>query len=203
VGTELINENHVIKVAFDKKLSTKITKKQALGMLCSSNYLHVEQAAQQHSGISDVAYRLAKYIGNQLPYGEVNLLDYILSDALTAWESFYEEHGARAAYHAYCLTIKELLPLVFNYRVRSKKRLMPYNASIWNCVSDNIYEWVSQCQVNEVEIEIGQVDSRLTQSEMSLLVSHNVFSRIDMMQWGLPPEGVFGVIQGKNSMVRT
>lgn len=199
---DAIGNEGVIKVSFDKYVSPKMTKKKALALICSSNTHHVEQAAHQHSGVMEVACRLAQYMGNKLPYGESNLLDYILSDALTSWESFYEERGSRAAYQAYCLTIRELLPLVFNYRVRSKKRLMPYNASIWNCVSESIFEWLALCQSNDVEVEVGDIDSRLSQNEMSLLVSHNVFSRIDMMQWGLPPEGVFGFVSGEKAMVR-
>ncbi|MCI2286058.1 hypothetical protein L3081_24865 [Colwellia sp. MSW7] len=182
-------EQNVIKINFNRKNITNLTKRQAMAMICTSNVCHIEQAGQHHGGVPELAYRLAQYVGNILPFGEANLLDYILSDALTAWDSVYEEQGARVAYQSYCMTIRELLPLVFNYRVSSKKRLMPYSAAIWNCVTQGIFEWLNDCQLNDVEIEMGSYDSTLTPKEMSLLVSHKVFSRIDMMHWGLPPEG--------------
>ena len=183
------NNQNVVKINLNRKNITNLTKRQAMAMICTSSVCHIEQAGQHHGGVPELAYRLAQYLGDILPYGEANLLDYILSDALTAWDSVYEEHGARAAYQAYSIKIKELLPLVFNYRVSSKKRLMPYSAAIWNCVTQGVFEWLDDCQLNDVEIEVGQPDSTLTPNEMSLLVSHKIFSRIDMMHWGLPPEG--------------
>lgn len=193
------SNSRVVRVNFNRKNITGLTKKQLMTMICPSNACYIEQAGQHHVGVPELACRLALYIGNILPFGETNLLDYILSDALTSWDSVYEDQGTRAAYQAYTLTIKELLPLVFNYRVSSKKRLMPYSSEIWNCVRQGVFEWLEDCQLNDVEIEIGKHNSTLTPNEMSLLVSHKVFSRLDMMHWGLPPEGFLEAKKSKGA----
>lgn len=150
----------------------------------------IEKGGHHHSGIIDVAVRLACFIGNKLPFHNSNLLDKLLLESVSIWHANISNVGIYDAYSLYCRHILSNLPSVFDYTVVGLSNNHVTHRHTWDCLNQGFYQWMSVANINPQSLQItyAPASHELTRQCRGFLLAPHVFTRSDFEHIGLASE---------------
>lgn len=135
--------------------------------------------------ILSIAHRLADFMSEFLREDGAPLLDIILAHAMTEWSTRYATEGCNVAYREYCTSIFRDLPKVFGYRVTGKRGVKPFAPVTWDATECGLVQWMSDNHIINLKIELVKNNSAISQREQSFLVANQVFTRNEVLLWGV------------------
>jgi hypothetical protein len=167
-----------------------ICKKRLHKVLGKPVYQLLSKCSHHHSGIIEVAVNLTNYLGNELPLRSTTLLDSILSEALSIWESNVHSTGIDQAYQSFCQHVLTQLPYALDYFVSGIGTIHSNHTYTWDCYAQGYYEWIEAMKITPSTIEIvhAPAEHTLHRASRAFLLAHHVFNRSDFDHLGLASE---------------
>lgn len=148
-------------------------------------YQELEEMSGHNPNILSIAHRLADFMSEFLREDGAPLLDIILAHAMTEWSTRYATEGCNVAYREYCTSIFRDLPKVFGYRVTGKRGVKPFAPVTWDATECGLVQWMSDNHIINLKIELVKNNSAISQREQSFLVANQVFTRNEVLLWGV------------------
>lgn len=184
---------NVKRIPINFSTSKPVNRSLIESVISQDNITHLHEVAAFNGAVMDIGLRLARFFGPNIMEnnGYVTVAECILSHALTAWDATSVTKGTEHAFFAFCESIYDDLPKAFDYSARGKTGSNPRVMSLWDPYSASFYDWITYNRIKQVDVAHKKMKSRFTNRELSMMLSHHVFTRSDLIHWGLPPKGSY------------
>jgi hypothetical protein len=149
-----------------------------------------------HPGIEEVTDRLTTYLGFEIGYGEVSLVDFLLTDAYSCFLVTYKLTGVRDAYQAFIRSLAKGLESTISFSV-----IEEHSQDRWMCCVETYNDFRSRHVGKTLSIQYSEdIDNYIKENYVFSILPF-VMTRKDMVSLSMPVAGFDIVIQG-NSMIK-
>jgi hypothetical protein len=149
-----------------------------------------------HPRIEDITVRLSSYLGFEIGYGGVSLVDSLLTDAYSCFLVTNKMSGVSNAYQAFIKSLAKGLESAIDFSVVEE-----HSQDTWMCCVETYNEFRSRHAGKTLTIQYSEEIDKNIKEDYVFAILPFVMTRKDMVYLSMPVAGFDVVIKG-NSMIK-
>jgi hypothetical protein len=149
-----------------------------------------------HPRIEEITYRLTSYLGFDIRYGYVSLVDSLLTDAYSSFLIAYKVSGVSNAYQEFICRLAKGLESALDFSVMEEE-----SQDTWIQCIESYTEFRSRHPGKVLSIQYSEDMDRFIKEDYVFSILPFVLTRKDMVSLSMPVAGFDVVIRG-NSMIK-